>query len=456
MWAAVLRLQNMATPHVPPTTANRGSGARVRQVLRWAGTAVLIGNALFWSLTEGAFAATALDGPDEPVSNAAVLWWLLWTALGIAAAVALVWRRRYAFVICLVTAGAAIVFPISFFAPWWALVWVLITDRWRNIVIAAAAATVAITATLWRDHARGPDAMLTFADDVTGQDAVMDPAGYVAIGLLALVLAAAIGLVRRYQATARAARQAEAASTRTAQVLRTELSRQEERDLIAREMHDTVAHHLSLVSLHASALEVTATDPATDVPQAARSMRDSAQRALQEMRTLIAGLREPAEGGGAELTGTTPSLDDLPTLVDEARRAGADIAPTIFIAEAHSAPPALTRTVYRVVQESLTNTVKHAPGAPVLLDVRAAPDRGVQITVTNSMVPTPVMLSAGGTEGPDGPDGPGGADGATAQGSGQRGMAERVGALGGTFRAGPDGDAYVVQAELPWHPASQG
>lgn len=441
----VLRLQGMTTPGPVRSAPNRGPAAAVRGVLRWVGTTILIGFAMLWTLGEASFAALVLDSSGEAFSTAAVLWWLLWALLGTAAALALVWRRRYAFVICLITAGVAVVFPISFFAPWWALVWVLVTDRWRHVAIAAAATTVAITATLWRDHARGTEAMLALTDEATGRPLAPQPVSYVVLGLLALVLAAAIGLVRRYQASAQAARQAEAASTHRAQALRTELSRQDERDLIAREMHDTVAHHLSLVSLHASALEVTATDPGTDVPQAARSMRDSAQQALQEMRTLIAGLREPAgDEGEQSLTGSSPSLDDLPGLVDEARRAGADIAPTIFIAEAHTAPPALTRAVYRVVQESLTNALKHAPGAPVLLDVRAAPDRGVQITVTNPLVA----------------DGPGSApetgSAAGFGGSGRRGMAERVAALDGTFQAGPDGGAYVVQVQLPWQPAHAG
>src|SRR5690625_4308643 len=120
-------------------------------------------------------------------------------------------------------------------------------------------------------------------------------------------------------------------------------------------------------------------------------MRTSAHKALEEMRTLITNLRELS--GSPHPTGTDRGLDELPALVEDARSAGAVIAPTIYITGAEQAPLTLTRAVYRIVQESLTNALKHAPGAPVLLDVRAAPGRGVQITVTN---PLPAASSAHG------------------------------------------------------------
>jgi len=473
-------------------------------VLRRAGlvvaTTIAILNSLFWTLMDATYAVMRFDDVDTEV-----VWWLVYVLIGVGVATALVWRRAHPLWVCVGTAAAVVVAPVGFFAPWWALVWVFITRRWRDVAFASTATAAAIAATFWRDHARGADAMLAFAEETGGGSVQLATPGYVGLGVLSLGVAVAIGLVRRYRATARAARHAEQVSTRAADELRTELSRQEERDLIAREMHDTVAHHLSLVSLHASALEVTATDPGTDVPGAARSMRSSAHKALEEMRTLITNLREPS--GSPHLTGTDRGLDELPALVEDARRAGAVIAPTIYITGAEQAPLTLTRAVYRIVQESLTNALKHAPGAPVLLDVRAAPGRGVQITVTN---PLPAASSAhgqaygggraetpgGGVNAEDGngrsarfgggyggaqPGGYGGHDASHGYGTqsggygqhggygygggpgyatgtdypggagaGQRGMAERVHALGGTFQVGPEGDAYVVQAQLPW------
>src|SRR5690606_15650631 len=126
------------------------------------------------------------------------------------------------------------------------------------------------------------------------------PVGYVVLGALCLGLSIGAGLLRLAIGRADAAQEVAAAENRRAQVLstqaaelRTELSRQDERELIAREMHDTVAHNLSMVSLHASALEVSQGDP--EVVDAARSMRSNAHRALDEMRALITSLRSGAE-----------------------------------------------------------------------------------------------------------------------------------------------------------------
>ena len=158
------------------------------------------------------------------------------------------------------------------------------------------------------------------------------------------------------------------------------LFRSDERELIAREMHDTVAHNLSVMSLQASALEVTTDDP--DVADAARTMRSSAHRALDEMRALITSLRE----GSEQYTGSAPALGDLAALLDDARSSGVDLAATVFVSDADSAPPALTRAVYRVVQEALTNVMKHAPGARADVDVRARPGDGVDLTDRKSVV----------------------------------------------------------------------
>lgn len=450
-------MRTMSTPGPAPTHPPRPS--LPRRVGDVAGTVIAIGSCVLWALLDATFDVARFDDADT-----GAVWWLVYLLVGLGVATALVWRRSHPMAVCVGTAIAVIAVPVGFFAPWWTLVWVFITRRWRDVAIATTATAAAIAATLWQDYARGADAMLALTDEA-GTTTQLALAGYVGLGVLSLGVAIAVGLVRRYRTSARAARQAEQISTRTAEELRTELSRQEERDLIAREMHDTVAHHLSLVSLHASALEVTAADPGTDVPEAARSMRTSAHKALEEMRTLIANLREPSDGG-LGLAGSERGLEELPALVEDARRAGAVIAPTIYISGAENAPVTLTRAVYRIVQESLTNALKHAPGVPVLLDVRAAPGHGVQITVTNPL-PVRSMTSPGpGGGGPGEPHhhdrtglpghdgtGPPRHDGTGlphSGGAGQRGMAERAHALGGTLRAGPDGEAYVVQAQLPW------
>jgi len=158
-------------------------------------------------------------------------------------------------------------------------------------------------------------------------------------------------------------------------------------------------------------------------------MRSSAHRALDEMRTLISSLRTVGGDSAERYGGPAPRLADLVALLDEARHAGVDIGATVFVDGGDDAPPALTRGVYRVVQESLTNAMKHAPGARVDVDLRARPGDGVDVVVSNPLV---ADVSA------------------TAGGAGLVGMGERAAALGGRFDAGPDDGRFVVRVHLPW------
>lgn len=387
-----------------------------------------VGVSMTFALAEGTFAVAHHGDSDLGVGL-----FLLWFLIGGLCSAALVWRTTRPVLVCLATAALGVAFPVGWFAPLLALTWVISSQPWRWAGICAAATALATAAGHVRDLRRDGDGVIfAMTDAVSGEVAVLHPVGALAVGAATLGTAVAVGLVRRYRQTARQARAAELEQTRTADTLRSELSRQDERELIAREMHDTVAHHLSLVSLQASALEVTAGDPATDAAQSARAMRSSAQRALDEMRTLISSLRDSqAHLDGEDYSGPTPTLADLPALVDEARTAGAQIAATVFVTDADAAPPGLTRAVYRIVQEALTNALKHAPGAGVAIDARAAPGTGVEIIVRNAL-----------------PAGPG-ADPVTG-GAGVLGMTERAEALGGTLRAGPDGELFVVHARLPW------
>ncbi|MGL5912013.1 MAG: sensor histidine kinase, partial [Phycicoccus sp.] len=124
-----------------------------------------------------------------------------------------------------------------------------------------------------------------------------------------------------------------------------------------------------------------------------------------------------------------PDLDDLPRLVDEARQAGMTV--TCRSRSAGEVPATIGRTVYRVVQEALTNARKHAPGATVAVTVGGAPGGGLEVVVAN---PLPVRHV----------DAPPGA------GLGILGLAERVDLLGGHLEAGPDDSRFVVRASLPW------
>ena len=418
----------------PSPSAHRGHRSGFLWWRRWADTPITAMSVIaagFFGMSEVAFAIPA--GPDASPVFALLGLLLMLVAGGTGAA--LVWRRRFAVPVCVGTAAAGAVLPVGARASLIALPWVLATAGRRTAAWCTAAVGAAVTAAMVRDWAREGDAVMWATKDPEGVRTYLTGPGYVAMGVLALGVSVSVGLVRRFVTAAGTARRAaEESELRAAELrtqtdrLRTELTRQEERELIAREMHDTVAHHLSLVSLHAAALEVSADDPATDVPESARSMRFSAHRALEEMRTLIASLRTAGDDSAERYAGPAPRLVDLVALIDQARGAGADIGATVFVDGGDDAPPALTRAVYRVAQESLTNAMKHAPGARVAVDLRARPGDGVDVTVTNDLVEVA--------------SGPGGA--------GLVGMRERAEALGGQFEAGARDGRFEVRVHLPW------
>ena len=415
----------------PPKRLVVGHGWR-----RVNGTVVAVTVAAFSASAAISFAALRY-APTSPAQGFVVLAWLV----GMALAGALVWRARYPVAICIAASVSALLLPLDTFAALLALTWVIARSSTRTAWACGALTGVATGVALLRDALRDGEAVLfSLTDAETGATSYLLPVGYVLVGVLFVATAVATGLVRRYRGTATRAQAEVQVQAQVAQELRTELTRQDERDLIAREMHDTVAHHLSLVSLQAASLEVTSADPDVDVPQAARAMRSSAHQALEEMRALISTLRDSAARLGAEAyAGPAPTLADLPVLVASAREAGADVTASVFVTDGATAPPALTRAVYRMVQESLTNAVKHAPGARVEIEVRAAPGAGVLVRARNPMVPVAPR---------DTPP--------AGSGAGLVGMRERAESLGGTFEAGVLEGWFLVQAHLPWRASGSG
>jgi signal transduction histidine kinase len=206
-------------------------------------------------------------------------------------------------------------------------------------------------------------------------------------------------------------------------------TRAAERQRIAREMHDVLAHRLSLLSVHAGALEFHPDAPAEEVAETAGVIRESARAALEELRDVIGVLREE---GSEDLTEPPqPTLADLPALVEESRAAGMRLSARIELGDA-APPTAVGRTAYRIVQEGLTNARKHAPGAAVTLTVRA-PGGGLEVEVRSLAA---VTIAAG-------PALPG-------AGTGLVGLTERVALAGGELEHGVDPDGvFVLRARLP-------
>jgi signal transduction histidine kinase len=220
-----------------------------------------------------------------------------------------------------------------------------------------------------------------------------------------------------------------AARVEAEQRLRLEQAREAERRRIAREMHDVLAHRVSLLSLHAGALEFRPDAPPEEIAEAAGVVRASAHAVLQELREVIGVLRDGDEGTERP----QPALADIPDLVEESRAAGMRVESRVD-AEADVAA-ATGRTAYRIVQEGLTNARKHAPSAAVTVTVAGREQGGLEVEVVSRRA---VGVPAGGP-----PRTPG-------TGTGLIGLAERVTLAGGEFHHGPrDGGDHVLRATLP-------
>ncbi len=206
-------------------------------------------------------------------------------------------------------------------------------------------------------------------------------------------------------------------------------ARAAERRRIAREMHDVLAHRLSLLSVHAGALEFHSGASPEEVAEAAGVIRESARTALEELRDVIGVLRE--DGSETFTAPPQPTLADLPSLVEESRAAGMRLTASIELGDA---PPAAAvgRTAFRIVQEGLTNARKHAPGAAVTLAVDV-PEGDLRVEV-RSLAPVAVRT----------------ADTLPGTGNGLIGLAERVSLAGGSLEHGVDAEgAFVLRARLP-------
>jgi len=200
------------------------------------------------------------------------------------------------------------------------------------------------------------------------------------------------------------------------------------RDRLARELHDSVGHALSLASVQAGAARrLLVRDPAA-AEQAIRATEEATRRALVDLDHVLGLLREE-EGRPGDVT-PAPDLRDLDTLVATARGAGADVAVEVAGAVA-SLPALVSREAYRIVQEGLTNVLRHAPGAACAVLVDAAGSE-LELRLVNA-VPGAVPEGAGG-------------------GRGLLGVRERVRDLRGSVRSGTDDDGrWSLAVRLPVH-----
>jgi signal transduction histidine kinase len=268
-------------------------------------------------------------------------------------------------------------------------------DRWSYIGLGGVAALVGLTA---------------FVDEVTAAE--------IGFGFFVIFLVWYIG--RRLRIRAERAAQLElehAAEARRAVA--------EERTRIARELHDVVAHRVSLMTVQAGAAKTVAADDLEGAVQAMEAVEEAGRQALSELRHLLDVLRPEAEVDGL---GPQPGLADVPRLIGQFEDAGLDVSLTIDGAQT-DLPAHVALSAYRIVQEALTNVLKHA-GPTARTEVRIRIDNhSVAIEVLDDGHGDTILPGAG---------------------QGIVGMRERAQLLGGSLDAGPRPEGgFQVVAHLP-------
>jgi len=330
---------------------------------------------------------------------------------GAVACLALWWRRRWPLGLGLASLPVLVVSSSAGPAGVIILYTVAAYRRWQPAVLVAAAQVVLLP--LGRAiHPQGNSV-----------------AAYYLAGTLGPAVVVAWGMFRRsrLQAQRERARRAEAEEQ-----LRIEQIRYAERTRIAREMHDVLAHRISLLSLHAGALEFRPDAPPEQVARAAAVIRASAHQALEDLRAVIGVLRDGTDGPGPQPP--QPTLTALPGLLEESRAAGMRVHAEVRLPDLTAVPDAIGRHALRIIQEALTNARKHATSVPVELRLEGAPGHGLTIDVRN---PTPALATAESKI-------PG-------TGAGLLGLTERAALSGGRLEHGLDehGD-FRLHAWLPW------
>jgi signal transduction histidine kinase len=351
--------------------------------------------------------AEALARRDE-----GALIWAPVLVVGLAGAAALWWRRQHPVA---VTTTGVVVFAIT----------------QVPVVLAVGLFSLAI---------RRRDRVLVLMTLVTAAAFTVVPAvqgssswvGFLASGLVEAALLAAAGSYIGARRDLLTALRDRAAQAEEQQELRAEQAMLGERARIAREMHDVLAHKVSLIAMHAGALEVNAAAGPEQVRQTAGVIRTTAREAMEDLRDVLGVLRAGTDGDGTDLA-PPPGGADIERVVEASRAAGVR---TDLTMEVGDMPDAVARTVHRVVQEALTNVHKHARDAATSVRITGDGARGVTVEVVNRRPVGSAALLPG-------------------SGAGLLGLRERLALVGGTLESGPCPDGgWRVVAWLPAAPAS--
>jgi signal transduction histidine kinase len=360
-------------------------------------------------------AVTTMAEDERPVVGLLVA---LDLALGVVAFVLVFFRRRWPVPVAVATTLASAVSGTAAGPALLALVSLATRRRWREIVPVALLGLLS-----------GVAYALTWPGAVIAGGGTWDVVFQAGIGVPFTGAIVAWGLYvgsRRellWTLRDRAQRAEEEQAGRVAQ------ARTAERTRIAREMHDVLAHRISLVTMHADAMVYRKDLDVEQLRTSAEVIQESSHRALVELREVLGVLRD--DPGDAVPERPQPSAADVPALVDELVADGMRLRVDLDGTDLSAVPDTAGRTLYRVVQEALTNARKHAPNALVALTVRGRPGQGLDVEVRN-------------------PLGPGERTSAPHSGLGLVGLAERVALVGGRIDHRSTDGHFVLAAWLPW------
>ncbi|MBM7366410.1 sensor histidine kinase [Gordonia hydrophobica] len=344
-----------------------------------------------------------------------VRWWFfLDLAIGLASLVAVLFRRSHPVSVGVGTQLAAVVSATAAGPSMLAVVSLSTRRRWREIVPVGILAVVsALVSPLVGSPEEKPVGLL-------------DAAIITVVILLIIAWGLYIGSRRELLASWRSrAKVAEAE-----QAARVQHARIAERGRIAREMHDVLAHRISTIHMYAGALGYRDDLPPDQVREAAHTIEGLSATALTELRDLLGVLREGP--GDAQPESPQASATDIEALVDENRGYGMNLQYSCDL-ELADLPDGIGRTLFRCVQEGLTNARKHAAATAVEVRICGSPDHGVDLVVSN-----PMPIGENRTLAPE-------------SGFGLVGLAERVELRGGTQSAHLTADErFVLRVWLPW------
>lgn len=371
-------------------------------------TIVMIPVAAFCCLMQCAFAAQQYM--DEP-QNGMYVWMIVSTMLAFVFPFLLLARSRYPELVFWLCCAVVLIFPYDPMLLLMALTALLARrSAAKRTVRAVGAATVIVVWAHLRDALNTPESSLwhmIFAkpntgrngvplEMLTGETPVIVTA--VSVALIAVVIATLIGLHIRSRANLQTVKARADAATSHAATLQSDLNNQQLADAIAAEAHDTLAHSLSLLALNASALQAEAgklesSAQAQALVRQCEDIRRQAAGALDEAHAIIDMLRHPQQAWEQLIPSDETALtrDSLDALVGDARNAGTRLNTWIDIQQLSGLDEGIGKIAYRAIQEGLTNARRHAPDAPVSLEVTANPSHGVHVHVSN---PVPQATAA--------------------------------------------------------------